>query len=108
MGTKEIAKLLWNHRWPSNVESFSQIAQKCGTITKIHTKYYGKPSGTIVVLLVNVESFSQNIEIGSNLWNQFPNTYLILWRTKWNQCDSTCGSNVVPRTCGTNMVPHVE
>ena len=30
--SKEIAQLLWNHHWPSNVEPFSKFAKKCGTV----------------------------------------------------------------------------
>ena len=53
--------------------------------------------------------FPQNREIGSNLWNHFPNSYLILWKTKWNHHGSTCGT-IFPflgwENCGTILVPH--
>ena len=83
---------MWNHltKLYYKVEKFTK---KCGTIISIHTKYYGKPSGTIAVPLVNVEPSSP---YSSHMWNHFPNSYLIQWLTKWNQSGSTCGANVVP------------
>ena len=111
---------MWNHltKLYYKVEKFTK---KCGTIISIHTKYYGKPSGTIAVPLVNVEPFSP---YSSHKWNHFPNSYLILWKTKWNHHGSTCGTicpglgklwnqygstlwlyNVVSPECGTKMVP---
>ena len=76
---------MWNHltKLYYKVEKFTK---KCGTNISIHTKYYGKPSGTIAVPLVNVEPFSP---YSSHMWNHFPNSYLILWKTKWNQFGST-------------------
>ena len=83
---------MWNHltKLYYKVEKFTK---KCGTIISIHTKYYGKPSGTIAVPLVNVEPSSP---YSSHMWNHFPNSYLILWKTKWNHHGSTCGTTMVP------------
>ena len=76
---------MWNH-FPNLYYKVEIFAKKCGTIITIHTKYYGKPSGTIMVPLVNVEPFSKFI------LNSLMNQVEPKWFYMWNQCGSTCGT----------------
>ena len=82
---------MWNH-FPNLYYKVEIFAKKCGTIITKHTKYYGKPSGTIVVPLVNVEPFSpkyrdwfQYVEPFSQfIPNSMKNQVEPMWFHMWN------------------------